>query len=158
MIKEKVKVGKDLWQELRSSYQKTLILEIFELDQTLTMQKSFKVYNLTPCLHNFISCNYYDHHLRCKLQKKICLMSMGMKTEKQKAPKKALKVYSLVCVMREKLLKQMIGKDKTPKHKPQNKHNSNVLQHNKPHRTGLDATPNTYCLIANASTCVLTPI
>jgi hypothetical protein len=29
--------------------------------------------------------------------------------------------------MREKLLQQTIGKDKTPKHKPQNKHNTNVL-------------------------------
>jgi hypothetical protein len=29
--------------------------------------------------------------------------------------------------MREKLLQQTIGKDKTPKQKSQNKHNSNVL-------------------------------
>ncbi len=41
--------------------------------------------------------------------------------------KKTLKVYSLVCVMREKLLQQTIGKDKTPKPKSQNKHNNNVL-------------------------------
>ncbi len=99
---------------------------MFELDQTLTMQKSFKVYNLTPCLHNFISYTRYDHHLQCKLQRNR-FQCHGNKNWKTESTKKALKVYSLVCVMREKHLQQTIGKDKTPKHKAQNKHNSNVL-------------------------------